>query len=201
MPARLPSSQEVGVAAEEYALLVARYRDPQDALADLRWLTGPGPLGASVAGAAILDRYGPRPALQQGGGGTLAYSIGTGAAAGIVAGVVVSLPLVGAAAGAAVGALVGRRMGRQEVETLVQLLDDAVPPGSAGLLAVVDEAALPLVRGALDRAQRVTARVLDEGPLTTVARSLVRGNPEVTEVLDRQRHRGDGNGGLDSDGS
>lgn len=177
--------------AQEYALLVAMYHDPQDALAELRTITGPGLIGESVAGAAILDRRGPRPALQQGGGGTLAYSIGTGAAAGIVAGVVVSLPLVGAAAGAALGALIGRRMGRQEIEILVQHLDDAVPPDSAGLLAVVDEAALPLVRGALDRAVRVTARVLDEGPLTTVARSFVRGNPEVTEVLDRQRGAGD----------
>ncbi len=176
--------------ALEYALLVAMYPDPQDALTDLREITGPGRVGESVPGAAILDRRGPRPALQQGGGGTLAYSIGTGAAAGIVAGVVVSLPLVGAAAGAALGALVGRRMGRQEVDTLVELLGDAVPPGTAGLLAVVDSEQLSLVRGALDRSLRVTARVLDEGPLTKVARSLVRGNPEVTEVLDRQRGAG-----------
>jgi uncharacterized membrane protein len=177
------------VAVGEYVMLVATYPDPEQALLDLREITGPGPLAAAVAGAGILDRTGARSVLQQAGGGTLAYGIGTGAAAGIVAGVVLALPLVGAAAGAAIGAMVGRRMGRREVEDLVALLGDVVTAGTAGLLAVVDEESLDLVRGALDRAQRSTGRVLDDGRLTTLARSLVRGNPEATEALDEQRRR------------
>ncbi len=177
--------------AREYVLLVATYPDPQEALADLREITRPGVMGDAVAGAGMLDRRTGRTVLQQGNGGTLAYGIGTGAAAGIVAGVVVALPLVGAAAGAAIGAAVGRRMGRREAEALEELLDDAIPSGSVGLLAVVDAQSLELLRGALDRALRVTGRVLDEGPLTKLARSLVRGKPEPTEVLDRQRLEGD----------
>lgn len=172
---------------QEYVLLIAVFASSEDALRDLREITQPGPVGDAVAGAAILDRRGPRSVLQQSGGGTLAYGIGTGAAAGIVAGVVVALPLVGAAAGAAIGAIIGRRMGRREVDELIQLIGDVVPPGAAGLVAVVDAEALPLVSGALDGALRTTGRVLDEGPLTRLARSLVRGNPEAIEILDQQR--------------
>jgi uncharacterized membrane protein len=175
------------VAAGEYVLLVATYPGPQEALLDLREITGLRPLADAVAGAGVLDRTGARSMLQQAGGGTLAYGVGTGAAAGIVAGVVISLPLVGAAAGAAIGAMVGRHMGRREVEELVALLGDVVTVGTAGLLAVVDEGSLDLVRGVLDRAQRSTGRVLDDGRLTTLARALVRGNPEATEALDEQR--------------
>lgn len=179
------------MARGELVLVISVYPDAQEALRDLRELSRTGPLADSVSAAAILDRTGGRTVLQHGGGGTLAYAIGTGAAAGIVAGVLVAVPLFGAAAGAAVGALVGRRLGRREVTDLEALLGDTIVPGSAGLLAVVDEEAMDLVRGALDRALRVTGRVLDDGPLTDLALALVRGNPVATEALDRQRGRGD----------
>ena len=173
----------------ELVLLIGVYGDALDALEDLRELTRPGPVSDAVAGAALLDRTGGRPVLQQGGGGTLAYSIGTGAAAGIVAGVAGSVPLLGAAAGAGIGALGGRHLGQREVAGLVDLLGDAIVPGSAGLLAVVDTGSQDLVEGAMDRALRVTGRVLDEGPLSALAVSLVRGDPVATDTLDRQRDR------------
>lgn len=173
----------------ELVLVVGVYRDAREALQDLREVSRPGPVSKAIAGAAILDRTGGRSVLQHGGGGTLAYAVGTGAAAGVVAGVVVSVPLLGAAAGAAIGALVGRRLGKREVSGLVDLLGDAVVPGSAGLLAIVDAESQGLVGGALDRALRVTGRVLDEGPLSALVAPLVRGDPVATETLDRQRGR------------
>lgn len=173
--------------AQEYVLLVGVYRNPRDAVVGLRQISGSGVLADAVVGAGILDRQAGRTVLQQARGGTLAYAIGTGAAAGVVVGVPFGFPLVGAAAGAGVGAIVGRRMRRWEVEEFSALLTDAVPPGSVGLVAVVDEDDVSLLRGALDRALRVTGRVLDEGPLTDLALTLVRGKPEVSEVLRRQR--------------
>ena len=127
------------MASQGYVLVVALYADADEAVSDLRDLTAAGGMSQAVAGSGILHRDWRRSMLQQGSGGTLAYGIGTGAAAGIVAGVFVGMPLLGAAAGAVVGGVVGRRMSRREVEGLVALLDDAIPVGATALLAVVEE--------------------------------------------------------------
>lgn len=173
----------------EYVLVVGVYAATDEAVADLREITGPGALAGAVVGAGILRRDWRRSALHQGHGGTLAYGIGTGAAAGIVAGVFVGLPLLGAVAGALVGGALGRRLGRREVEGLVALLGDTVPVGATALIAVVLEEQLLQVRSAMTRALRSSGRVLDEGVLTSCARSLVRGNPTVMEALDLQQGR------------
>ncbi len=177
------------MASDEYALVVALYADADEAVADLRDITAPGGQTGAIAGSGILHRGWRRSVLQQGSGGTLAYGIGTGAAAGIVIGVFLALPLVGAAAGALVGGLVGRSVSRREVDGLVALLDDAIPVGATALLAVVDAERLMEVRGALGRALRSSGRVLDDGPLTAHVRAFVRGNPEALEALDRQAGR------------
>jgi uncharacterized membrane protein len=177
------------MAGQEYVLVVALYADADEAVSDLRDLTAPGGVSQAVAGSGILHRDWRRSMLQQGSGGTLAYGIGTGAAAGIIAGVFVGMPLLGGAAGAVIGGVVGRRMSRREVEGLVALLDDAIPVGATALLAVVEEDRLEEVRTSLQRALRTSGRVLDEGPLTTYVRAFVRGNPEALEVLDRQAGR------------
>jgi Protein of unknown function (DUF1269) len=180
---------EVVMTSQEYVLVVALYANADEAVSDLRDLTAAGGVSQAVAGSGILHRDWRRSMLNQGSGGTLAYGIGTGAAAGIVAGVFVGMPLLGAAAGAVVGGVVGRRMSRREVEGLVSLLDDAIPVGATALLAVVEEGCLQEVRTSLHRALRTSGRVLDEGPLTTYVRAFVRGNPEALEVLDRQAGR------------
>jgi uncharacterized membrane protein len=174
------------MSSAQYVLVVALYPDSDEAVADLRDITARGELGDAVAGSGILQRGWRRSTLQQGSGGTLAYGIGTGAAAGIVVGVFLALPIVGAAAGAVIGGLVGRRVSRREVDGLVVLLDDAVPVGATALLAVVAEERLLEVRGALGRALRSSGRVLDDGPLTAHVRAFVRGNPPALEARDRQ---------------
>ena len=175
-----------------YALAVGVYADSQEAASDLRAITAPETFGDVVGGAGILRRDWQGSALNQGSGGTLAYGIGTGAAAGIVAGVVFGGPLVGAVVGAVVGGVVGRRMGRREIEGLVAAVGDTVPIGGTAVIAVVVEEQLPAVRAAMTLALRTSGRVLDEGPLTTYARSLVRGNPTVMEALDVQQGKPDG---------
>ena len=175
-----------------YALAVGVYADSEEAASDLRAITAPETFGDVVGGAGILRRDWRGSALNQGSGGTLAYGIGTGAAAGIVAGVVFGGPLVGAVVGAVVGGVIGRRMGRREIDGLVAAVGDTVPVGGTAVIAVVVEEQLPAVRAAMTQALRTSGRVLDQGPLTTYARSLVRGNPTVMDALDAQQGKPDG---------
>jgi hypothetical protein len=170
---------------EEYVLAVGIYASTDEALEDLRDLTTPGGHPGAVGGAGILRRRLDGSTLQQSGGGTLGYGIGTGAAAGIVGGVLVGFPLVGAGIGALVGGVVGQRMRQREIGTLVGVLDDWIPVGSSALVAVVRAESWPTIRATLQRALRVTGWPVDEGPLLPFARSLVRGNPTVTEDLQR----------------
>ena len=74
----------------EYVLMLALHADVADAAADLAELTAASATTDLVAGSAILRRTVPRTLVQQSGGGTLGYGIGTGMAVGVVAvGVVV----------------------------------------------------------------------------------------------------------------
>lgn len=173
------------MSAREYVLLLGVYAGAEDAALDLRDLTGDHGFPDAVGGAGILRRGLDGSTLQQSGGGTLGYGIGTGAAAGIVVGVVLGFPLASAVAGAFLGGLVGHRMRQREVGVLVGVLDDAIPVGATALVAVVDAQMWPVLRTTLGRALRVTGWPLDDGPLVPFARSLVRGNPTVTQDLDR----------------
>ncbi len=170
---------------QEYVLLLGVYAGMEEAALDLRDLTGADGFPDAVGGAGILRRRFDGSTLQQSGGGTLGYGIGTGAAAGIVVGVLVGFPLAGAGVGAILGGLVGHRMRQQEVGELVGVLDDSIPVGATALVAVVEAESWPVLRGTLGRALRVTGWPLDDGPLLPFARSLVRGNPTVIEDLDR----------------
>lgn len=174
----------------EYVLMLALQADVADAAADLAALTGAPGDPDVVAGSAIVHRTLAGTSVQQVGGGTLGYGIGTGMAVGIVVGVFVEQPLVGGAVGALVGGLVGRRMRRQETAVLERVLDDYLPLGSTALVAVVPAGPWPLIRVSLDRALRVTGWPLDPGsPLLPFARSLVRGNPTVSDELPQPSRR------------
>lgn len=168
---------------QEYVLCVAVYATPEEAGLDLRDLTGPDGFAEDVSGAGILRRGPDRATLQQSGGGTLGYGIGTGAAMGIVAGAMLGYPLVVGAIGAVVGGFVGQRVRTQEVGALVGVLGDAIPVGATALVAVVRAEPWPVLRGTLGRALRITGWPLDDGPLVPFARSLVRGNPTAIEDL------------------
>ena len=171
------------MAGPEYVLAVGIYDDPDAALEDLRDLTNPGPTHEVLAGAAVITRGAAKSVMQQGGGGTTAYGIGTGAAAGIVAGVVLAVPLVGAMAGAVIGGLVGHRLKGKEAEQLGGLLADDLGIGRTALVVVVPEPFQAEVRYAMSRARKTTARVLDDPQARRLARGLVRGNPDATEAL------------------
>ena len=168
----------------QYVLAVGVYDDPSGALADLRDLTNPGPTSEVIAGAAVLTRELRKSVLQQGGGGTTAYGIGTGAAVGVVVGVVAALPLVSAAAGAVIGGLLGRRLRARETAQLAALVADDVQVGHTALVAVVAEEFLGEVRFAMTRARKTTGRGLVDDATRKLARSLVRGNPTATEDLE-----------------
>jgi phage tail tape-measure protein len=167
----------------EYVLAVGIYDDPSGALEDLRNLTNPGPTHEVLAGAAVITRGVTKSVMQQGGGGTTAYGIGTGAAAGVVAGVVLAVPLVGAVAGAVIGGLVGHHMKGKEAEQLGALLADDLLIGQTALVTVVPAEHQAEVRYAMARARKSTGRVLDDAQSRRLARGLVRGNPDATEVL------------------
>lgn len=170
----------------EFVLLVGVYPDSGEAVADLQDLRrAAGPAGA-LAGAAVLVRTPGGAALQTPGGGTMAYSITTGAAVGVALGGLLGFPLTLLAVGALVGAVLGRSRRRQEINLLLAAVGDSVPPGSAALLAVVDDRQLVEMRAGLGRALRTTGRLLD-GPLAPVARALVRGNPAASEALAANR--------------
>jgi uncharacterized membrane protein len=167
-----------------FVLAVGLHDDPDDALADLLDLTNPGPTAEVVAGAAVLVRRHGRTVLQQGDGGSTAFGIGSGAAAGIVVDTLLALPLVGTALGAVLGGVLGRRSAAQESRTIAGLLADDLPVDGAALVVVVPEPRAAEVRAAMRRARRTTGRLLEDPVARRAARGLVRGNPSATQWLE-----------------
>lgn len=171
------------MATVEYVLAVGLYPDAEPALMDLRDLTNPGPTAEVVAGSGVVWRGMRGASLQQGGGGTTAFGIGTGAALGLIVDYWVPIPFVGAIVGALVGGLVGHRLKNREARHLSGMLEADLYPGSCALVCVVAEARLDEVRASMTRARKTTGRLLADDAARKVARGLVRGDPVATEAL------------------
>jgi hypothetical protein len=171
------------VAEVEYVLVVGLYPQAEPAVMDLRDLTNPGPVAEVLAGTGLVARVGRGVTVQQGGGGTLGYGIGTGAAAGLVVGHWMPWPLTTAVVGAVIGGLIGVRLRRRESAHLLALIDLDLRVGETALVTVVPAVHLGEVRHAMWRARKTTGRVLDDPDSLRLARGLVRGNPVATEAL------------------
>ncbi len=124
----------------------------------MRDLTNPGPTAEAIAGSGIMTRTGNSLALQQGGGGSLAYGIGTGFAGGLVLGHWLPWPLTTAAVGAAVGGVLGRRLRTRETRHLLALIDGDLRIGETALVAVAPEQYLSELRAGMRRARKSTGR-------------------------------------------
>jgi hypothetical protein len=170
-----------------FVLAVGIYDTAQDALTDLRDLTNPGPIVEVLAGCTVLARTAAGARRQQPGGGTLAFSVGTGLAAGVALGGVLALALgpatLVAAAGAGAGAALGRRLAQRETAGLLALLAVDLPVAATALVCVVPEPAAGELRTAMRRSRRTTGRLLQDPESRAVARGLVRGHPGATQWL------------------
>ena len=170
-------------AVTEYVLVVGLYPQEELALGDLRDLTNPGPTAEVIAGSGVMTRTTHGVALQQGGGGSLAYGIGTGFATGLVVGHWLPWPLTTAVVGGAIGGVVGRRIRQRESRHLLALLDVDLRAGETALAAVAPQAYLDELRAGMRRARKSTGRLLDDPESRRLARGLVRGDPVATEAL------------------
>lgn len=170
-------------AVGEYVLVVGLYSERELALGDLRDLTNPGPTAEVIAGSGVLTRAARGVSLQQGGGGSLAYGIGTGIAAGLVVGHWLPWHLTTAVVGGAIGGVVGRRIRHRESRHLLALIDVDLRVGETALTAVAPEAYLDEVRAGMRHARKCTGRLLDDPESRRLARGLVRGDPVATEAL------------------
>lgn len=173
----------VGVPGDEYVLVAGLYGQAEEAFADLRELTNPGPTGEVIAGSGVLTGGSRGLALQQGGGGTLSYGIGTGFAAGLVVGHWLPWPLTTATVGAVIGGVLGQRARRRETRHLAALLDVDLRAGETVLAVIAPEEYLGELRRGMRRARKSTGRLLDDPQSRRLARGLVRGDPVATAAL------------------
>lgn len=85
-----------------------------------------------------------------------------GAGAGLVVGLLAPPLLAAAAAGAVVGDLVGKFARHRARAGIGDKLDDALPPGSAGIIAIHEHAAAGVVTKALANAIRTSTAQIDK---------------------------------------
>jgi hypothetical protein len=143
--------------------------------------------GSVVAGAGIARRgFDGGIRLEQAGGGTVAYTSGLGAAIGFALSYWIPIPLLPAVVGGVAGYLVGRRRRDREAVTLGKSLSQFLPRGAVAVVAVVEERMIGPLNGQLGLALRTTALPLDDPELLQLARALVRGNPDIADVLAEQ---------------
>lgn len=171
-----------------YVLFSAVYATVDDAVGDLRELVGSQRSPSAVAGSSLLRReWDGRATLERAGGGTIAYSAMTGLAIGLAIGPGTPSLWGSALVGAIAGALLGREKRDRENAQLGTLLGGVLPPGACSLVAVVAEEEAPRLDEELDRALRTATFPIDGPGRALLAKSLVRGNPVVTEAIDRQQ--------------
>ena len=166
-----------------YVLFAAVYPTDRQAIDGLRVLSAAG--RDEVAGPGLLhrDAHG-RTTLQEVGGSLLLRGAGVGLAVGLAAGLGTQAMWATGAVGAVIGAVVGHRDRSLETRELDWILGERVPPGGYAVVAVAaQELAERLVRQ-FDLALSVRVLPIRGSRLSTLARTLARGNAEVTRALD-----------------
>ena len=85
-----------------------------------------------------------------------------GAGAGLVVGLFAPPLLAAAAVGAAAGAVAGKFARHRMQAGIGEKMDDALPPGSAGIIAIYDHDGANAVKGALGNAIRTSTAQIDK---------------------------------------
>jgi uncharacterized membrane protein len=106
-----------------------------------------------------------------------AHDVGKGAAVGAVGGVLVGLIfppalLASAVVGAGVGGGAGALLEHEHKKAIKADVEDALPPGSSGIVAIFEETWVAEVEKALEKPEKVTRHKVDPDSVDEVTRSV-----------------------------
>src|SRR5512132_4150534 len=145
-------------------LYIATYSDPgaaQEDWDDIKQLARDGVI--TVDGLVLVNRRADGKIDVKDN----AHDVGRGAAVGAVGGAIVGLIfppafLASAAVGAGIGAGAGAIVDRRDKKEIKADVEDVLPPGSSGIVAVFEERWVDNVENALAKADKVSKHELDD---------------------------------------
>jgi uncharacterized membrane protein len=148
----------------QYTLVVAAFADPEaagQALDALQEFERAGTIDVIAAKVASRDADGKVDLREVG-----VHTTGVGATAGVVVGGLIGLIfpptlLGGAILGGATGGVIGKLKHRHDRSELKQQIEETLPPGTSGVVAIVENTFLEQLDRTLAAAEKVSKQAMD----------------------------------------
>ena len=167
-------------------LVVGTYGEAGAAADDYKALKeGEGAGEYKVVGAVVMNRGadGEVDVKEHDSGAHVAGGAVLGGTAGLVVGLFAPPLLAATAVGAGIGAVVGKLSKKHQEKQLGVELEEALPPGSSAVVAIVDDVWADKVEAALVKADKRINKAIDKGDYDELEKALAKSSDEVAAAV------------------
>lgn len=165
-------------------LYIATYDDAASATEDYRNLQAAREADLEVVSSIVMHRDADgKVTVDEHGTGQVSSGALIGGAAGLVVGLFAPPLLAATAVGAGIGAVAGKIAERREEKKIGIDLEEALPPDSSAILAIIDDRYLDRVDAALDKSLRKVEKAIDEDDYEALQKAIDEGGDRIAKAV------------------
>lgn len=165
-------------------LYIATYDDAASAAEDYRQLQAAREADLEVVSSVVMHRDADgKVTVDEHGTGQVAGGAMIGGAAGLVVGLFAPPLLAATAVGAGIGAVAGKIAERREEKKIGVDMEEALPPNSSAILAIIDDRYLDRIDAALSKALRKIDKAIDRDDYEALQKAIDEGGDEIARAI------------------
>lgn len=166
-------------------LYIATYSDAASAAEDYRQLQAMKEEDLELVSSVVIHRDGDgKISVDEHGTGQVPKGALIGGAAGLVVGLFAPPLLAATAVGAGIGAVAGKIAERHEEKKIGVDLEEALPPDSSAILAIIDDRYLDRVDTALDTSIRKVQKAIDRDDFEALQKAIDEGGDRIAKAVE-----------------
>lgn len=165
-------------------LYVATYPDAASAAEDYRQLQAAREADLEVVSSVVMHRDADgKVTVDEHGTGQVSSGALIGGAAGLVVGLFAPPLLAATAVGAGIGAVAGKIAERREERKIGVDLEEALPPDSSAIIAIIDDRYLDRIDAALDTSLRKVEKAIDKDDYEALQKAIDEGGDRIAKAI------------------
>lgn len=165
-------------------LYIATYDDAASASDDFRKLQAAREADLEVVSSIVMHRDADgKVTVDEHGTGQVSSGALIGGAAGLVVGLFAPPLLAATAVGAGIGAVAGKIAERREEKKIGVDLEEALPPDSSAILAIIDDRYLDRIDAALERSLRKVEKAIDKDDYEALQKAIDEGGDRIAKAV------------------
>jgi uncharacterized membrane protein len=172
------------MAMDNLILYIATYDDAAAAAEDYKRLQAAREVDLEVVSSVVMHRDADgKVTVDEHGTGQVASGAMIGGAAGLVVGLFAPPLLAATAVGAGIGAVAGKIAERREEKKIGVDMEEALPPNSSAILAIIDDKYLDRIDAALDKSLKKVQKAIDKDDYEALQKAIDEGGDRIAKAV------------------